>query len=61
MSDFVVAFGLLLVIEGILLAGFPAFMRHAMVSMSETPDRLLRTVGLGSALAGLIAIWFLRG
>jgi uncharacterized protein YjeT (DUF2065 family) len=61
MSDFVAAFGLLLVIEGILFAGFPVFMRHAMVSMSETSDRLLRAVGLSSAVVGLIAIWFLRG
>lgn len=61
MSDFFVAFGLLLVIEGVLFAGFPVFMRHAMASVAETPDQILRLVGLSSAIVGLIAIWFLRG
>lgn len=61
MRDFFVGVGLLLVIEGVLFAGFPAFMRHAMASASETPDNILRLVGLGSAVVGLIGVWFLRG
>lgn len=61
MTDFLVALGLLLVIEGILFAGFPAFMRRAMESVTVTPDRVLRMVGLTSAIVGLVVIWLLRG
>jgi len=61
MTDLLVGMGLLLVIEGILFAGVPGFMRRAMESVSHTPDQHLRIVGLGSAVVGLIVIWLIRG
>ena len=60
MTDFLVGVGVLLVIEGLLLAGFTAWTRQAMASVVVTPDKVLRIVGLASALTGLIVIWLLR-
>jgi uncharacterized protein YjeT (DUF2065 family) len=58
--DFLIGIGILLVLEGILFAASPAFMRKAMKSALATPDHILRAVGIGSAVAGLILIWFIR-
>ena len=35
-------------------------MRKAMKSALATPDNILRAVGIGSAVAGLILIWVVR-
>jgi uncharacterized protein YjeT (DUF2065 family) len=61
MSDFLVALGLVFVIEGLMFAAFPGQIKHAMSAMMESPDSLLRRVGIASALAGLIVIWLVRG
>ena len=58
--DFLIGVGILLVLEGILFAASPAFMRKAMQSALETPDNILRAVGIVSAVAGLILIWLVR-
>jgi uncharacterized protein len=31
-----------------------------MLSAAETPENILRAVGIGSAVAGLILIWLVR-
>ncbi|MCA6122175.1 DUF2065 domain-containing protein [Bradyrhizobium sp. WSM 1704] len=59
-GDFLIGLGILFVLEGILFAASPAWMRRAMKSALETPDNILRVVGIGSAIAGLILIWFVR-
>ena len=61
MSDFIVALGLVLVIEGLLFSAFPATAKRAMESVQETPDGTLRTVGMVSALVGIVLIWAIRG
>jgi uncharacterized protein len=58
--DFLIGIGILFVLEGILFAASPAFMRRAMKSALATPDNVLRAVGLASAMAGLILIWLVR-
>jgi hypothetical protein len=35
-------------------------MRRAMKSALASPDHVLRAVGIGSAVAGLILIWVVR-
>jgi uncharacterized protein YjeT (DUF2065 family) len=60
-SDFVVALGLVFVFEGLMFAAFPALSKRAMASALETPDSTLRTVGIVSAVVGLIAVWLIRG
>jgi uncharacterized protein YjeT (DUF2065 family) len=61
MTDFVVAIGLVLAIEGILFAAFPGWVKRAMEHVVETPDGALRLVGLMSAVIGVILVWLVRG
>src|SRR5258706_9365779 len=56
-ADFLIGVGILFVLEGLLFAASPAWMRRAMKSALATPDNILRMVGIGSAVAGLILIW----
>lgn len=59
-ADFLIGVGVLLVIEGLMFAASPTWMRKAMKSAIATPDNLLRAVGIGSAVLGLIVIWVIR-
>ena len=61
MSDFVAAVGLVFVLEGLLFAAFPGAAKRAMVSAAETPDQMLRMIGLVSAVLGMAAVWLIRG
>ena len=61
MYDLIVALGLVLVIEGLLLAAFPKAVRSAMESMDKLPDSPLRIAGLVGAIVGLLIVWFIRG
>jgi len=61
MSDFLVAIGLVLAIEGILFAAFPGALKRAMAHVNETPDSALRLVGIASAIAGVVLVWLIRG
>src|SRR5260370_40411054 len=56
-ADFLIGVGILFVLEGLLFAASPAWMRRAMKSALATPDNILRMVGIGSAVAGLFLIW----
>src|SRR5258707_10223594 len=53
-ADFLIGLGILFVLEGLLFAASPAWMRRAMKSALATPDNILRVVGIGSAVARLI-------
>ena len=59
-GDFLIGLGILFVIEGLLFAASPTWMRKAMKSAITTPDNILRAVGIGSAVLGLIVIWAVR-
>jgi uncharacterized protein YjeT (DUF2065 family) len=59
-GDFLVGVGMLLVIEGLLFTAIPGWIRSAMKSVMESPDNILRAVGLVSAVIGLILIWLVR-
>jgi hypothetical protein len=61
MSDFLVALGLVFVIEGLVFAAFPGSAKRAMATVMETPDLPLRLIGIGSAILGLIVVWLTRG
>lgn len=61
MTDFLVALGLVLVIEGLTFAAFPVSAKRAMMSVIETAEPTLRLVGLGCAIGGLVLVWFIRG
>ena len=59
-ADFLIGIGILFVMEGLLFAASPSWMRRAMKSALATPDHILRAVGIGSAVVGLIVIWAVR-
>jgi uncharacterized protein YjeT (DUF2065 family) len=59
-ADFLIGVGILFVIEGLLFAASPTWMRKAMKSALSMPDNILRAVGIGSAVVGLILIWIVR-
>lgn len=61
MSDFVVALGLVFVIEGVIFAAFPETTKRAIATVLQTPDTVLRIVGVVSALCGVILVWLIRG
>jgi hypothetical protein len=61
MSDFLAALGLLFVLEGLVFAAFPTAAKQAMASLLETPEGTLRTVGVISALFGILVVWLVRG
>ena len=59
-NDFLAGLGILFVLEGLMFAASPAWMRRAMKSALATPDNVLRIVGIVSAVVGLVLIWFVR-
>jgi uncharacterized protein len=61
MPEFIVAIGLVLVIEGLLFAAFPRAAKRLAASAIESPESSLRVAGIASAVFGIILIWFMRG
>ena len=59
-ADFLIGLGILFVLEGILFAAAPDLTRRAMKSALAVPENVLRMVGIGSAIVGLILIWLVR-
>lgn len=60
MSQLLVSFGLVFVIEGLLFAAFPGTARRSAVAILETPEQTLRVLGLISAAAGVGLVWLTR-
>jgi uncharacterized protein YjeT (DUF2065 family) len=61
MTDFLVAIGLVFVIEGLVFAAFPGHTKKAIAGVLDTSDMSLRVIGVGSAILGLILVWLMRG
>ena len=61
MKELVIAFGLLLFIEGILYALFPSKMKNMLKTIEKFPTNQLRTGGLLFALIGFIIVWYFKG
>lgn len=61
MKDFIVALGLVFVIEGLIFAVSPSAAKRAMAHVLETPDGPLRVVGIVSAVLGVVLVWLVRG
>jgi uncharacterized protein len=60
MRDFVVAIGLVLAIEGLLMLAFPGALAQAMAQLAQTPPERLRKTGFIAALGGVAIIWMVR-
>lgn len=60
-SDLVTAIGLVLVIEGVLLALIPEVVRRMVAAVVAQPGDALRIGGVISAVIGLGIVWLARG
>ncbi len=58
--DLVIAFALVLVIEGLLYALFPEAMKRMMVAALSMPSSSMRTAGLLAAIIGVGIVWLIR-
>ena len=56
-KDLAAAFGLMLVIEGLLYALFPDFMRRVMAQMLALPPAQIRSAALVSVALGVFVVW----
>lgn len=61
MTDFIVALGLVLVIEGLLWAAFPRLGLRMLVAAAEMPEQVLRMAGALAIALGVLVVWFVRG
>ena len=57
MRELIIAFGLLLFIEGILYALFPSKMKNMLKSIEKMSSNQLRIGGLIFAVIGFIIVW----
>jgi uncharacterized protein YjeT (DUF2065 family) len=55
-----VGFALMLVLEGIVPFLYPTRWRELVVTLSQTSDKHLRTMGLMSMLAGIALLYWIR-
>jgi hypothetical protein len=60
-SDFLVALGLVLAIEGTLYAVAPQSLKAMMRTVVDLPDAQLRAAGLAALAVGVLVVWFVRG
>ena len=60
MRELIIAFGLLLFIEGILYALFPSKMKNMLKKIDTIKENQLRTAGLIFAVIGFLIIWYVK-
>ena len=60
MKELIVAFGLLLFIEGILYALFPSKMKNMLKKIDTVKESQLRSGGLVFAIIGFFIIWYVK-
>lgn len=61
MSDLIVAFGLVLVIEGVLWALMPRTALGMLRAAAEAPEQVLRAAGAAAVALGVALVWLIRG
>lgn len=61
MSDFLVAIGLVLVLEGLVYAAFPDLMKRMIFEVLTLPSSSLRTGGVLAMLIGVVIVYLIRG
>ena len=59
-DELLAAFGLMLVLEGILPFLSPGTLRQTLLRMVQLEDRVLRFAGLASMAVGLLVLYFFR-
>ena len=61
MSDFLTAIGLVLVLEGLLYAVAPSFIKRMAIDVTQISEQTLRTVGTVVLCVGVGIVWVIRG
>ena len=61
LQDFVVAFGLVFVIEGLLWALFPGAAQRMIMLAASTPEGQLRQIGALAIAFGVFIVWLIKG
>lgn len=61
MRDLITAIGLVLVIEGLLYALNPAWLKRMFAMAADVPDETLRAGGAAAIVAGFMIVWAVRG
>ncbi len=61
MSDFIVAVGLVLAIEGLIYAAFPQAAKRMAANAAAAADGSLRIAGVVAAILGVLLVWLMRG
>lgn len=61
MNDFLAAFGLVLVFEGLVYGGFPNLAKRLAADVVGMPENRMRTIGLAVIAAGVAVVWLARG
>lgn len=61
MSDLLAAFGLVLVLEGVIYGGMPSFAKRLAAEVIVVPEGVLRAGGLIAIAAGVGLVWLVRG
>lgn len=60
MIELATAFGLVLVIEGLLYASAPGKLKQIMLQLQDIPDDALRVGGLAAIGIGVAVVWLVR-
>ena len=60
-SELIIAFALILVIEGALYSLFPDAMKRMLENILTLPAQSLRSAGLFLAILGVLIVWLLKG
>lgn len=61
MTDFLVAVGLVMVIEGLLWAAAPQLGLRLLAAAAHMPEQRLRMAGAAAVAAGFVIVWLVRG
>ena len=59
-KEFIIAIGLILFVEGLLLAIFPSRIKSILQLIKETPESKLRSLGTIFLIIGFLIIWYIK-
>jgi len=60
MKDFITAIGLLLFIEGLLVAMFPSRIKNMLKYIEKTNVKQLRITGIFFLIIGFLIVWYIK-
>ena len=60
MKDLITAIGLLLFIEGLIVAMFPSRIKNMLKMMEEMPTNKLRSAGVFFLFLGFLIVWYIK-